>query len=316
MPGGERVEGIRNSGVGPSSTELARAMAIPVFPSDLSDAEWALLVPLLPSAKPGGRPRSVDLRRILNGLFYLVHSGCASVPGHSLPRDDGPCDPWSTVGLPRLPSVATGRPVGAAPAPTSGPGAPTGGTGASAERRHHRLSVGQDAAGRSGPRGLDGTKKVSGRKRHLLVDPLGLLCCSRWSSIPPTCMTDQVEAKRVLETSARPFRGSPATGPIKAMLVRCASGWPTVSGSSWTWSLPGGASSSATCPDLLDDLGVQSGFHVLPPLPASVVERTIAWLGRSRRLSKDYERLPASSVAIVCGIGLRLLLARLTRDAV
>jgi putative transposase len=66
-------------------------MAIPVYPSDLSDVEWTLLAPLLPPAKPGGRPRSVDLRRILNGLFYLVRSGCA---WRYLPRDSGP---WSTV---------------------------------------------------------------------------------------------------------------------------------------------------------------------------------------------------------------------------
>jgi putative transposase len=53
-------------------------MALPVYPSDLSDAEWALLASLLPSAKPGGRPRSVNIRRSVNGLFYLVRSGCAS----------------------------------------------------------------------------------------------------------------------------------------------------------------------------------------------------------------------------------------------
>jgi hypothetical protein len=66
-------------------------MALPVYPSDLSDAEWAVLASLLPSAKPGGRPRSVNIRRIVNGLFYLVRSGCA---WRYLPRDYGP---WSTV---------------------------------------------------------------------------------------------------------------------------------------------------------------------------------------------------------------------------
>lgn len=48
-----------------------------VDPSDLSDAEWALLSPLLPAAKPGGRRRAVQMRRILNGLFYVLGSGCA-----------------------------------------------------------------------------------------------------------------------------------------------------------------------------------------------------------------------------------------------
>jgi transposase len=47
-------------------------MALPVYPSDVTDAEWAVLSVLLPPAKPGGRSRSVDIRRIINGLFYLV----------------------------------------------------------------------------------------------------------------------------------------------------------------------------------------------------------------------------------------------------
>ena len=50
-------------------------MALPVYPSDLPDAEWALLSPFLPPAKPGGRPRSIDLRRMLNGRFDLVRTG-------------------------------------------------------------------------------------------------------------------------------------------------------------------------------------------------------------------------------------------------
>jgi putative transposase len=63
-------------------------------------------------------------------------------------------------------------------------------------------------------------------------------------------------------------------------------------------------------PELLDALGFQSGFHVLPRRWG--MEKTIAWLGHSRLLSKDYERLPASSEAIMYAVGLRLLLARLT----
>jgi putative transposase len=66
-------------------------MALSVYPNHLTDAAWALLSPFLPPAKPGGRPRSIDLRRILNGLFYLVRTGCA---WRYLPRDYGS---WSTV---------------------------------------------------------------------------------------------------------------------------------------------------------------------------------------------------------------------------
>ena len=66
-------------------------LASPVYPSDVTDAEWIVLAALLPPAKPGGRPRSVDLRRVITGWFYLVRAGCA---WRYLPRDDGP---WSTV---------------------------------------------------------------------------------------------------------------------------------------------------------------------------------------------------------------------------
>jgi putative transposase len=61
------------------------------YASDLSDQEWAILEPLIPKAKPGGRPRSVDMRQILNGIFYMLRSGCA---WRLLPHD---YPAWSTV---------------------------------------------------------------------------------------------------------------------------------------------------------------------------------------------------------------------------
>ncbi len=62
-----------------------------IYPSDMSDSEWNFLAPLIPPAKAGGRPRTVDMRRILNGIFYVLRSGCA---WRMLPREYGP---WSTV---------------------------------------------------------------------------------------------------------------------------------------------------------------------------------------------------------------------------
>ena len=61
------------------------------YPSDLTDAQWEILAPLLPPAKPGGRPRSVDLREVLNGVLYVLRSGC---PWRMLPHD---LPPWQTV---------------------------------------------------------------------------------------------------------------------------------------------------------------------------------------------------------------------------
>src|SRR5258708_22186167 len=65
--------------------------SLKAYASDLSDQEWAILEPLIPSAKPGGRPRSVDMRQILNGIFYMLRSGCA---WRLLPHD---YPAWSTV---------------------------------------------------------------------------------------------------------------------------------------------------------------------------------------------------------------------------
>jgi len=66
-------------------------MARRAYPSDLSDREWALLAPLLPPAKPGGRPRSVDLREIVNAISYWLRGGVA---WRALPHD---FPPWKTV---------------------------------------------------------------------------------------------------------------------------------------------------------------------------------------------------------------------------
>lgn len=57
-------------------TRKARKL-IEIYPSNLTNAEWAILEPLLPAGKPGGRPRKVDLRAVLNGIFYMLRSGCA-----------------------------------------------------------------------------------------------------------------------------------------------------------------------------------------------------------------------------------------------
>jgi putative transposase len=61
------------------------------YPTDLTDAQWALIAPLIPPLKPGGRPREVDVREVVNALFYLTRRGCA---WRLLPHD---FPPWSTV---------------------------------------------------------------------------------------------------------------------------------------------------------------------------------------------------------------------------
>ena len=160
-----------------------------------------------------------------------------------------------------------------------------------------------------GPRGFDGGKKVSGRKRHLLVDTLGLLLKA---VVHPANLHDRLGAKLVL-------------GALGSAFPRLQHIWADqgYAGTLRQWTAerlgielevvyPWWRQLKRYLPDLLDDMGFAPGFHVLPR--RWVVERTFAWLGRSRRLSRDYERLPASSEALIYVTCLRLLLARLARN--
>ena len=141
------------------------------YPSDLTDEQWAIVAPLIPPPKSsprGGRPRQVDMREVLNTLFYLNRSGCQwdMLPHDLLPkstvydyfaqwRDDGT---WSKVlqALRERTRIAAGR----EPTPSA--------------VCIDSQSVKTTEMG--GPeRGYDGGKKINGRKRHLLVDTLGLL---------------------------------------------------------------------------------------------------------------------------------------------
>ena len=61
------------------------------YPSDLTDEQWDILFPLLPPAKPGGRPQSVDLREVVNGILYVLRAGC---PWRMAPHD---LPPWQTL---------------------------------------------------------------------------------------------------------------------------------------------------------------------------------------------------------------------------
>ena len=124
------------------------------YPSDLTDEQWELLSPLLPAAKPGGRPRTVELREILNAILYVLRTGCA---WRMLPHD---LPPWQTVYkylLLRRWDLGTSTRCDAR-----------------AHGSHYRQTVGEDDRKR-GPRGYDAGKKVFGRKRHIIVDTMGML---------------------------------------------------------------------------------------------------------------------------------------------
>lgn len=254
------------------------------YPSDLTDLEWQVLKPFFEEAPCRGRKRHWPIRQVLNAIFYLLRSGCA---WRYLPEN---FPPWGTVfyhfarwrrrGFWFRVHEALRKAV------------------RQRAQRHPDPSAGmidsqsvKGAAEANPYSGFDGNKSVKGRKRHLLVDTLGLLLCV---TVTPANAGDRFGGKACL-AGKEPFL--PRLEKIWADGGYTGDefiGWCKERG--WLLEIV-----PRTAP----------GFEVLPK--RWIVERTLAWLTKYRRLVKDYERLVQTSEAFIYTAMIHLMVRRLGR---
>jgi putative transposase len=259
------------------------------YPSDLTDEQWSILERLIPPSKHGGRPREVDIRRVVNGILYRNKSGCQ---WRMLPKE---FPPWETVYY----YFALWRDHGTLKAIND------------FLRGWVRVLAGRDASPKSanidsqtvkstelaGECGFDNARKITGhgRKRHIIVDSMGLLLVVLVTSAAVEDPVATVDMVNGLDRTNYPrLRKLWADSKyhnyqLYAYIERYVDG---------SWELL-----------IVSKPKDKKGWVKLPQ--RWVVERTFAWLGRYRCHSKDYERLTTSSEGMIHVSMIHLMLKRL-----
>ena len=258
------------------------------YDTDINDIGWELLATLIPPEKRGGRHRSVAMREVLNAIFYVLRSGCAwRLLPHDFPAWQtvyGYFNRWRQDGLWEQLNAALREAVREQEARAAAP------TAAILDSQSVKTSA------VAGARGYDGAKLVTGRKRHILVDVLGLLLKV---VVTTADVPERAGGKQLLAAAL-------AQGFAELALLWADAGYSGPAFADWVLEHCGWLG------EIIKRSATASGFVIVPR--RWVVERTFGWLTRCRRLGKDYEVWSATSEAWIYAAMVQLMLTRLARN--